>query len=41
MVDCWPEDVGPLCEALRPEGLFVGTACETDADAEALLAQWE
>jgi hypothetical protein len=39
MVDCRPDEVAPLCEALRPEGLFVGTCCDTPEESEELIAR--
>jgi hypothetical protein len=37
MVDCLPQEAEELCAALEPEGLFVGTACATPEEGEALL----
>jgi hypothetical protein len=32
-----PEEVAPLLDAVRPEGLFIGTTCETEEEAASLL----
>ncbi|MHB9134238.1 MAG: uroporphyrinogen decarboxylase/cobalamine-independent methonine synthase family protein [Armatimonadota bacterium] len=39
VVDALPDEVETLCAELEPEGLFVGTACKTPEEAEALLAK--